>query len=551
LGVAAESPSRRDDFFRRFRGAAAAGGPYGRPVRLGDVPPDAFDAALFFRTLRNARPAALAAEERAALGLPEPGGSGNGSGSAGVGAAAAPPFLPLPPASGLRAGSVLLHARECGSTQEFMRAHSAGPSALAAQAAAQAAEGWPAPRALLPEGAVLVADSQQEGRGRGGNRWASPGGCLMFTCLRSLRIPGQLAPFVNYAVCLAVVEGAREAAAEAAVEALGARAAAAATGGAAAGADAAAVARAARTAADALPLRVKWPNDIYCSWDGPLGGAGGGGDGAAAVAADAGAAAGAAVSGDAGRGGAASPSLSAVPDPSSGRAAPGGGGDLGGGGAPSKPPVVKIGGALIHTTFSGGQFSVLTGVGLNLSNRAPTTCLDALLERALRPETPGGGGGGAAGRGGPSPPPPPAVRVRREALLAHVLARLDAVFASLEARGFAPLQERYLAAWLHSGQRLALEGPELGGPAPGSAAARAADEAAAAAAEDADEAGRGGGNSADDGGRRAVVTIVGLSPSGFLLGVDDAGGSYELTPDGNSLDMMAGLLGRRLPATRW
>jgi biotin--protein ligase len=147
--------------------------------------------------------------------------------------------------------------------------------------------------------------------------------------------------------------------------------------------------------------------------------------------------------------------------------------------------------------------------------------LDALLERALE---------GLLGEEKGEGTAPLRAAVRREAVLAHVLARLDGCFASLESRGFAPLEARYLDAWLHSGQRLELEGPEQGGPAPGSPAA--------AQSED-DE----GGN---DHSRRAVVTVVGLSPSGFLLGVDDRGARYELTPDGNSLDMMAGLLRRRL-----
>jgi hypothetical protein len=42
------------------------------------------------------------------------------------------------------------------------------------------------------------------------------------------------------------------------------------------------------------------------------------------------------------------------------------------------------------------------------------------------------------------------------------------------------------------------------------------------------------------------LTIRGLSPSGYLLAVSDVGVCYELTPDGNSLDMMNGLLKRKV-----
>jgi hypothetical protein len=50
--------------------------------------------------------------------------------------------------------------------QEFMRAHTT----------------------VLPEGAVLVADQQTRGKGRGGNVWTSPDGCLMFTAMRRLQV---------------------------------------------------------------------------------------------------------------------------------------------------------------------------------------------------------------------------------------------------------------------------------------------------------------------------------------------------------------------------
>lgn len=45
---------------------------------------------------------------------------------------------------------------------------------------------------------------------------------------------------------------------------------------------------------------------------------------------------------------------------------------------------------------------------------------------------------------------------------------------------------------------------------------------------------------------RSRLVIAGLSPSGFLLAHDAEGDAYELTPDGNSLDMMAGLVRRKI-----
>ena len=46
----------------------------------------------------------------------------------------------------------------------------------------------------LPRGVACVADSQSGGRGRGGNRWTSPPGCLMFSLLA--RHPDE--PFPSY-----------------------------------------------------------------------------------------------------------------------------------------------------------------------------------------------------------------------------------------------------------------------------------------------------------------------------------------------------------------
>ena len=44
------------------------------------------------------------------------------------------------------------------------------------------------------------------------------------------------------------------------------------------------------------------------------------------------------------------------------------------------------------------------------------------------------------------------------------------------------------------------------------------------------------------------VTVVGLSENGYLKGCDDNGTVFALHPDGNSLDMMHGLVRRKLPA---
>lgn len=49
-----------------------------------------------------------------------------------------------------------------------------------------------------------------------------------------------------------------------------------------------------------------------------------------------------------------------------------------------------------------------------------------------------------------------------------------------------------------------------------------------------------------DGINSTQLVIRGLSQHGFLRAEDANGKMYELTPDGNSLDMMQGLLRRKL-----
>ena len=154
----------------------------------------------------------------------------------------------------------------------------------------------------------------------------------------------------------------------------------------------------------------------------------------------------------------------------------------------------KLGGVLCGSSFASGSFLVTVGVGLNVSNDAPTTCVDTLIAAAAA----------AVGR---APPP----RVTRETLLASFLTRFEALEGVFSAAGFAPLQPAYLAAWLHTGQVVSVEEEEEG-------------------------------VSGGDGGAppRRQVTITGLAPSGYLRGVDALGVACELHPDGNSLDWFRG-----------
>ena len=87
----------------------------------------------------------------------------------------------------------------------------------------------------LPVGTTFFATQQMSGRGRGGNRWISPKGCLQFSTV--FRVPLDMAAktvFLQYLSALAIVEGIRLAVGSS-------------PGGKAVG----------------DKVRIKWPNDVY------------------------------------------------------------------------------------------------------------------------------------------------------------------------------------------------------------------------------------------------------------------------------------------------
>ncbi|GME42028.1 Biotin apo-protein ligase [Neofusicoccum parvum] len=150
----------------------------------------------------------------------------------------------------------------------------------------------------LPAGLTATATTQIAGRGRGSNVWVSPPGSLMYSTVLRHSVPlSQRAPvvFVQYLAALATVAGVHAYA----------------------------------PGYSALPVRLKWPNDIYAL--------------------------------DPSRGGAASTST-----------------------APSD--FAKIGGVLVNSSYQGAEYTLVAGVGVNVANAAPTTSLDALARaRGLPP----------------------------------------------------------------------------------------------------------------------------------------------------------------------
>jgi len=170
---------------------------------------------------------------------------------------------------------------------------------------------------------------------------------------------------------------------------------------------------------------------------------------------------------------------------------------------------LKIGGILCHSAFKNGGFFMTIGVGLNVDNSQPTTCLNDLMREY---------GANAL--------------FTREALVAGIVHRVQAMLPAVGRNGFGGFEAEYYRAWLHSGQVVHVQ-DDL------------ADDC-----DDCDDCnGRPGGR---PGGMRQV-RIVGLADNGYLKasGVSgvSAGGSsvlFELSPDGNSLDFLSGLLAKKI-----
>ncbi|CAH9084813.1 unnamed protein product [Cuscuta epithymum] len=151
---------------------------------------------------------------------------------------------------------------------------------------------------------------------------------------------------------------------------------------------------------------------------------------------------------------------------------------------------LKVGGILCTSTYKSQKFNVSAGIGINVDNEKPTTCLNAALQKSTSARN----------------------LLKREGILAAFFNKFETLNETFFKKGFQPLEELYYKSWLHSGQRVIVQ-----------------------------EVSEKQDQFVDN-----VVTIQGLSPSGYLLGVSDDGQTCELHPDGNRFDFFQGLVKRRL-----
>ncbi|CAO2834694.1 unnamed protein product [Amaranthus hypochondriacus] len=149
---------------------------------------------------------------------------------------------------------------------------------------------------------------------------------------------------------------------------------------------------------------------------------------------------------------------------------------------------LKVGGILSTSTYKSNKFNISVGIGLNVDNKEPTTCLNSRLQQISSR----------------------VCRLRKEDILAYFFGKFENFFELFISQGFQPFEELYYKTWLHSGQRVVIQDTSEGQPVDN------------------------------------VVTIQGLTTSGYLLAVGDDGHMCELHPDGNSLDFFKGLIRHKL-----
>uniref|UniRef100_A0A8C6UFE5 Holocarboxylase synthetase (biotin-(proprionyl-CoA-carboxylase (ATP-hydrolysing)) ligase) n=1 Tax=Neogobius melanostomus TaxID=47308 RepID=A0A8C6UFE5_9GOBI len=144
---------------------------------------------------------------------------------------------------------------------------------------------------------------------------------------------------------------------------------------------------------------------------------------------------------------------------------------------------LKLGGVLVTSTVLGSTFHLLIGCGFNVSNSAPTVCINDLIQRHNQE------------RGTELPP------LSCDLLIARSLNLLEKFISDFQSEGPDAVLPTYYSRWIHSGTRVRLwseEGPE--------------------------------------------ADVVGLDQNGFLQVHCPQSGLLSVEPDGNSFDMLKNLL---------
>lgn len=158
----------------------------------------------------------------------------------------------------------------------------------------------------------------------------------------------------------------------------------------------------------------------------------------------------------------------------------------------------KVSGILVNTTVIDGEYVMVVGIGINVDNAAPSKSLNTMIdelneqERIPRGHSPYG-------------------HFDMESVLAQFMVTWEIMIRDFQYQGFAPFEQTYYDRWLHSNKIVTLE--QYG---------------------------------------NTKAKIVGISSDFGMLIVEEVdrnekpiGKRYELQPDGNSFDMLKGLLKKK------
>ncbi|XP_069680984.1 biotin--protein ligase isoform X2 [Periplaneta americana] len=141
----------------------------------------------------------------------------------------------------------------------------------------------------------------------------------------------------------------------------------------------------------------------------------------------------------------------------------------------------KLGGLVVHTVLEGATAVCNVGLGVNLDNRTPTTCINEMVAQL------------------DGCPPP----LSRERLLALTFTQLEVLLNAVQTGQVQHVLDQYYSFWLHTDAEITVVGPR---------------------------------------GSSQKATVIGVDDFGFLKVRGQDGAIFSVHPDGNSFDMLQGLV---------
>lgn len=153
----------------------------------------------------------------------------------------------------------------------------------------------------------------------------------------------------------------------------------------------------------------------------------------------------------------------------------------------------KFVGIICQSSYTNGYFDITSGIGINVSNYKPTTCLEKEIEIKT------------GNRIHLSRYCLIASFILRGELLGHYMRIWNDVFPKFNKEGFGPFLSDYYELWLHSNQQVNVNTDTI----------------------------------------MESVIIKGINENGFLVALTQEGKQVELIPDGNSFNFLEGLITKK------